>query len=143
VFQYFVIVGTNTAASRLAWSMARDFAFPFPEWFANVSPRFGIPVRALTGVLVIDLILGLIVLGSNYAFQAIVSCGGVCIQVGYVIPIIVLLIRGRKILPPHPNFDLGRFGLFINIVSISWSLLIITMMFFPMYVPIDLTSLGE
>ena len=136
-------MGTNTAASRLAWSMARDFAFPFSEWFAKVSTRFGIPVRALTGVLILDMILGLIVLGSDYAFQAIVSCGGVCIQIGYVIPIIILLVRGRKVLPPHPNFDLGRFGLVINVLSVGWSSLIITMLFFPMYVPIDLTSLGE
>ena len=123
--------------------MARDFAFPFSEWFAKVSTRFGIPVRALTGVLILDMILGLIVLGSDYAFQAIVSCGGVCIQIGYVIPIIIILVRGRKILPPHPNFDLGRFGLLINVLSVGWSSLIITMLFFPMYVPVDLTSLGE
>lgn len=120
-----------------------SFRISFSKWFATVSMRFEILVRTLTRVLIIDMNLGLIVLGSNYAFQAIVSCGGVCIQVGYVIPIIIVIIRGRGILPPYPNFDLGRFGICINTISIGWSLLIITTQFFPIYVPVDLTSLGE
>ena len=108
--------------------MARDTAFPFSSWFAKISDRFDIPLRTLTGVLVIDLILGLIVLGSDYGFQAVVSCGGICFQIGYTVPIVVLLIRGRKVLPPHPNFDLGRFGYAINIISVCWSSLIIVML---------------
>jgi choline transport protein len=126
--QYLVIVGTNTAASRLAWSMARDKAFPFSSWFARISDRFDIPLRTLTGVLVIDLLLGLIVLGSDYGFQSIVSCSGICFQIGYAVPIATVLIRGRKVLPPHPNFDLGRFGYAINCISVAWSLLIIMML---------------
>ena len=108
--------------------MARDKAFPFSSWFANISSRFGIPLRTLTAVLVIDLVLGLIVLGSNYGFQAIVSCGGICFQVGYSIPNMIVLVRGRKILPARPNFDLGVFGYAINIISVAWSLLIIVML---------------
>jgi choline transport protein len=125
---YLVIVGTNTASSRLAWSMARDSALPFSSYFSKISSKFGIPLRTLTGVLVIDLILGLIVLGSDYGFQAVVSCGGICFQVGYAIPILILLIRGRNVLPPHPNFDLGRFGYAINIISVCWAALIIVML---------------
>lgn len=108
--------------------MARDKAFPFSSWFAHISDRFEIPLRTLTGVLIIDFILGLIVLGSDYAFQSIVSCGGICFQLGYSIPIMVLLVRGRKVLPARPNFDLGRFGYAINIISVAWSLLIIVML---------------
>ena len=123
--------------------MARDRAFPFSSWFAKISDRFGIPLRTLTGILVIDLILGLIVLGSDYGFQSVVSCGGICFQIGYTVPIVVLLIRGRKVLPPHPNFDLGRFGYAINIISVAWSSMIIVMLFFPMYLPVNLANIGN
>jgi choline transport protein len=108
--------------------MARDKAFPFSSWFANISNRFGIPLRALTAVMIIDLVLGLIVLGSDYGFQAVVSCGGICFQVGYAIPIMILLVRGRKILPARPNFDLGIFGYAVKIISVGWSMLIIVML---------------
>jgi choline transport protein len=123
--------------------MARDRAFPFSSWFAKINDRFGIPLRTLTGVLVIDLVLGLIVLGSDYGFQSVVSCGGICFQIGYTVPIVVLLLRGRKVLPPHPNFDLGRFGYAINIISVAWSSLIIVMLFFPMYLPVNLANIGN
>lgn len=140
--KYFIVVGTNTAGSRLAWSMARDKAFPYSSYFSKVDKRFGIPLRAMIAILVIDLIIGLIVLGSDYAFQAIISGGGVTLQVGYVTPIIIVLIRGRKILPAHPNFDLGRWGYPINIASVCWSSLIIVMFSFPMYVPVNVVNIS-
>lgn len=133
---FFIIVGTNLAGSRLAWSMARDRAFPFSEYLAVVNKRFGIPLRAMLAIVVIDLVIGLIVLGSDLAFESIISGGGVTLQVGYVTPVIILLVRGRKILPPHPNFDLGKWGYPINVISVCWSLIIIVMYSFPMYVPI-------
>ena len=108
--------------------MARDKAFPFSSWFATINERFGVPLRTLTAVLIVDLLLGLIVLGSDFAFQSVVSCSGICFQVGYVIPILILLFRGRKVLPDRPNFDLGKFGYAINIISVGWSILIIVML---------------
>ncbi len=55
---FFIIVGTNNAGSRLAWSMARDKAFPYSEYFAHVSKRFHIPLRAMIAILVVDLFIG-------------------------------------------------------------------------------------
>ena len=63
-------------------------------------------------------------------FQAVVSCGGICFQIGFTVPIVVLLVQAWKILPPHPNFDLGRFGLVVNIASVLWSGLIIVMLLY-------------
>lgn len=123
-----MIIGQNTAASRLAWSMARDNALPFSPFFSKINKTFDIPLRTLTAVLIVDIILGLIVLGSDVAFQAIVSCGGICFQIGYVTPIIILLIRGRKILPARPNFDLGKYGYAVNILSVCWSLMMIVVL---------------
>ncbi|KAJ5762825.1 hypothetical protein N7533_001506 [Penicillium manginii] len=120
---FFVIVGTNNAGSRIVWSMARDKAFPYSEYLAQVSPRFGIPLRAIGFVVVVDLILGLIVLGSDLAFQSIISGGGLMLQVSYLVPVVIVLVRGRKTLPPRPHFDLGRWGYAINIFSIGATIL--------------------
>ncbi|OAL24488.1 hypothetical protein AYO20_10646 [Fonsecaea nubica] len=138
---FFIIVGTNNAGSRLAWSMARDKAFPYSDYFAHVSERFHIPLRAMIAILVVDLVIGLIVLGSDLAFQSIISGGGVTLQIGYVTPVIVVLVRGRKILPPRPHFDLGRWGYAVNIVSVCWSLLIIVMYLCPLYVPVTIPTI--
>ena len=53
---------------------------------------------------------------------------------------IVVLLRGRSILPSRPYFDLGRLGYFVNIVSVCWSLLVITMYLVPMYVPVTIAT---
>lgn len=55
---FFVIVGNNNACSRLAWSMARDRGLPFSDYFAVVSPRFNIPLRALFAVAGVYFIIG-------------------------------------------------------------------------------------
>lgn len=125
---YFVIVGTFTSSSRLAFSLARDSAFPFSTFFSRINSKLHIPLHSLSLVASLVMVLGLIVLGSDLAFQAIVSCGGICIQLGYMVPIVTLLVRGRNVLPARPNFDLGRFGYAINIASVAWSLLIIVML---------------
>lgn len=126
----------NTAGSRLAWSMARDRAFPFSNYFAHVSKRFTMPLRAMIGVIVINLLVGLLVLGSDLAFYAIISGGGVALQVSYCVPILCVVLRGRKHLPPRPHFDLGRWGYAINIVSLLWSIIVLLFYIFPQYVPV-------
>ena len=114
------------AGSRLAWSMARDRAFPYSAYFAKVNKTFGIPLRAMLAIVVIDLIigqrldnlprnsstdtkliLGLIVLGSDLAFESIISGGGVTLQIGYVTPVIVVCPSGAFspfILRSHVDF---------------------------------------
>ena len=57
---FFVIVGTNSAGSRIVWSMARDRAFPWSEYLAYVNPRLAIPLRAIGFVVIIDLMLGML-----------------------------------------------------------------------------------
>lgn len=133
---FFIIVGTNLAGSRLIWSMARDRGFPFSNYFSVVNKRLGIPLRAVGAVTGIMLLIGFIILGNDLAFQSIISGGGVTLQIAYLTPVLVVLIRGRKTLPPRPFFDLGRWGYPVNIISAGWSVLVIAMYVSPLYVPI-------
>lgn len=55
---FFIIVGTNNAGSRLLWSMARDKALPYSDYFAHVSTRFHIPLRCMVAILIVDLVIG-------------------------------------------------------------------------------------
>ncbi|KAI1608000.1 amino acid/polyamine transporter I [Exophiala viscosa] len=141
---YLIIVNMNTAGSRLAWSMARDRAFPFSNYFAHVSRRFTMPLRAMMAVIVINLLVGLLVLGSDLAFYAIISGGGVALQVSYCVPILCVVLRGRKHLPPRPHFDLGRWGYTVNILSLLWSVIVLLFYIFPQYVPVvgDLANMN-
>ncbi|KIW96236.1 uncharacterized protein Z519_03304 [Cladophialophora bantiana CBS 173.52] len=133
---YLIIVNMNTAGSRLAWSMARDRAFPYSDYFAQVNKRFQMPLRAMMAFIVLNLLTGLLVLGSSLAFYAIISGGGVALQVSYCVPILCVVLRGRQHLPPRPHFDLGRWGYTVNIAGLLWSIIVVLFYVFPQYVPV-------
>lgn len=69
------------------------------------------------------------------------SSGGTLLQIGYVVPVIVVLCRGRQVLPPRPHFDLGRWGYLVNGLSVGWALLTIVMFSFPLYVPVTIATI--
>lgn len=99
------------------------------------------------GLLKTVLSTGLISLGSDLAFYAIVSGSGVFFQLAYIAPIVAVrseisrvvfrkppnvnkfqvLIRGRQILPERKHFDLGRWATLINYISVGWALLVVAM----------------
>ncbi|KAF2166521.1 hypothetical protein M409DRAFT_23159 [Zasmidium cellare ATCC 36951] len=133
---YLIIVHTNTAGSRLAWRMAKDGGFPFAKFHSHNSKRFGTPLRPMFAVLFINAVAGTLVMGSDLAFWALISGGGITLQIAYAVPIICVVCRGREILPPRPYFDLGRWGYLINWVSLGWSVITLLFYSFPQYVPV-------
>lgn len=88
------------------------------------------------GFIVLNLLAGLLVLGSKLAFYAIISGGGVALQISYCVPILCVVLRGRQHLPPRPSFDLGRWGYSINIAALLWSIIVLLFYIFPQYVPV-------
>ncbi|KAL4993949.1 amino acid permease-domain-containing protein [Aspergillus recurvatus] len=120
VFLNFLIaVSVNVAGSRLAWGMARDQALPWSNFFFRINRKLETPLHSTLLVVAAELALGFVVFGSNYAFQAIVSMGNAAIQLGYLIPILVV---------PHP-LDVVFFLLALTITWTSCS--------FPLSVPIN------
>jgi choline transport protein len=57
------------------------------------------------------------------------------LQTSCALPQAILLWRGRHILPERP-FSLGRFGFAINLISVLWILLLDTLCFFPIEMPV-------
>ncbi|KAJ5995910.1 hypothetical protein N7481_002887 [Penicillium waksmanii] len=128
VINLFICMGLNTAASRLTWGMARDNALPFSNIFVQINHTLDTPLNTLILSGVAQLIIGVVVFGSDYAFQVIISIGLVAIQVGYLIPTFLIVVTGRKALPTPRAFNLGAAGWAINIFSVCWCLLISVML---------------
>ncbi len=61
-----------------------------------VDERLGVPVNSLALVTVVQMLLGLINLGSSSAFTAFVSVGVQALALAYGIPIGISLFCGRK-----------------------------------------------
>jgi choline transport protein len=132
-----------TSTSRTAWAFARDNGFPASEFFAEVSPTLKVPVRMILMVGFLQMLLGLIYLGSSTAFNAVLSMAILGMYASYISPIVVMLIYGRRRSAARVRgvgsgtFNLGpRWGPVINIAAIVW--LIIAMVFstFPTVQPV-------
>ncbi|CAG8888818.1 unnamed protein product [Penicillium egyptiacum] len=132
-----------TSTSRTAWAFARDSGLPASGFFAEVSPTLKVPVRMVLVVGFLQMLLGLIYLGSSTAFNAVLSMAILGMYASYVSPIVFMLIYGRRRSAAvarglgSGSFNLGpRWGPVVNIAAILW--LIIAMIFstFPTVQPV-------
>lgn len=116
-------VGCTTAASRCTWAFARDGAIPGFRWWKTVNKTLQIPLNAMMLSMTIQIVLGVINFGSTAAFNAFASVGVIFLTVSYAVPIAVSLFGGRKHVKKG-SFNLGRLGLFCNVVALCRSLLL-------------------
>ena len=92
----FCSISITVAASRCTWAFARDDAIPLARLWSKVDGRLGVPVYALLLTTVVQMLLGLIYLGSSSAFLAFVSVGVIALAVSYAIPIGISVVHRRK-----------------------------------------------
>ncbi|RDW80954.1 hypothetical protein BP5796_05652 [Coleophoma crateriformis] len=113
----------NLATSRALWAFARDQGLPFSSWIARVHPKLHVPANAILVTCGFVVVLSFIDIGSNIAFDAIVSLNVVSLMFTYMMSIgcvLVHRVRHPGSLPRSP-FSLGKWGVTVNIVGLSWS----------------------
>jgi amino acid transporter len=64
----------NISASRQTWAFARDKGLPFSGWLSQVNKKWQVPVNAVTFTCLFTVVLSLINIGSDVAFNASKSC---------------------------------------------------------------------
>ena len=86
-----------TAASRCTYAFARDGAIPGSRLWRKVDKRFDIPLWGLVLSTLVDCLLGLIYFGSSAAFNSFTGVATICLSTSYGLPILVSVLRKRKI----------------------------------------------
>ncbi|KFY50299.1 hypothetical protein V496_09408 [Pseudogymnoascus sp. VKM F-4515 (FW-2607)] len=122
-----------TSASRLLFAMARDRGIVFHKFFSHIQSGLNVPVHAILFCYFFNVCFGLLYLGPTVAFSAYVASCTIFLDISYAVPIIVLLIRGRKTLGEHQSertpFKMGkRWGLVVNVIALIY--LVVTSVFF-------------
>jgi LPXTG-motif cell wall-anchored protein len=156
----FAAIGILCASSRQTQAFARDRGIPFARFFAKESPRYGVPIPAITFTSVWVIIFGLIYLGSSSALNAILSSSVVMLQWSYCVPVVLLLIQGRGLLDRIANeeaenalrqagqdavettslsakrrYNMGKFGYLVNVWGVLFALFTSIFFLFPPEVP--------
>jgi len=130
----FCAIAITTAASHCTWAFSRDNALPLAGlWTRTIADR---PIYSLTLVTVIEMLLGLINLGSSSAFTAFASVGVIALAIGYLVPIAISLFTGRKEVA-HAKWNVGGLvGTAANIGAVAWILFELVLFSMPTALPV-------
>lgn len=147
---FFIFPGTIAffnglaSVSRLTWAFARDEGLPFSSFFAQVSPRHKIPLRALYLVCALIALIALINIGSQTAYTAVLSLASVTHLVSYIIPIFFVLLK--RIREPGTiewgPFHMGRWGIPVNIWALCYSIYCAIFNVFPEIMPVTAANMN-
>jgi len=131
-------VSFNLSTSRQTWAFARDQGLPFSRWIAHVDPKLQVPVNAVFVTCLITVLLSLINIGSNVAFNAIVSLNLVSLMITYTVSIGCVLYRRiyHPELLPAARWNMGKWGIPINAAGLIYSFFAFFWCFWPNGVPV-------
>ena len=142
VITLFCSISITVAASRTTWAFARDDAIPLARVWSKVSPQLGVPVFALVLVTIVQVLLGLINLGSTSAFTAFVSVGVMALQISYGIPIALSLWYKRAQVSQARWKLPSAIGTTANIVAICWISFETVLFSMPTVLPVTKVSMN-
>lgn len=109
---------------------------------AQVSPKLGVPVNALGLVTLVQMLLGLINLGSTSAFTAFVSVGVQALALAYAIPITISLLNKREQVL-KARWNLGRIiGPIVNVIALAWIGFELVLFSMPTALPVTATTMN-
>lgn len=137
----FCCISITTAASRTLWAFARDQAIPFSSiWSKLIGDQ--VPITALALLTVVQMLLGLVNLGSTSAFTAFASCGVIALAAAYAIVIAISLFTGRKAVSTARWRCPSLVGYFVNIMSIAWVAFQLVLFSMPAALPVTVASMN-
>ncbi|KAF2176150.1 putative amino acid transporter [Zopfia rhizophila CBS 207.26] len=123
------------AGSRIVWSFSESGGLPFRKWLSYVDPRYQVPTNAVILFSGVATIITTLTLGASTVLNGIYGAGGVCTALSYGLPL-ALIISQRHRLPERRYFNLGGFGLAMDIVALCWQIIIAIFVCFPLYLPV-------
>ncbi|KAH0154613.1 amino acid transporter, partial [Aureobasidium melanogenum] len=132
ILLFFTAINQVTTTSRQLFAFARDGGLPFSAFLGRVRPGMDIPLNACTVTVVLTVLISLIVIGSNTAFNVITSLSSVGLLTSYIICIGCMARKRimKEVLLPS-RFSLGRWGLAINLTAIIFLSFCWVLLFFP------------
>lgn len=138
VAQLFCGNAETAAASRMVFAFSRDGALPGSGLWRRVHARTGTPRNAVWLAVGAAALLAAPSLYSPTAYAAITSINVIGITPAYAIPI-YLRIKHRRQFRPGP-WNLGRWGVAVGAVAVSWVAFVTVLFCLPQTSPISVTS---
>lgn len=135
-------ISWNASTARQTFAFARDNGLPFSKWISHVNTSKQLPVNAIMLSCTITCLLALINIGSNAAFNAIISVQVVAIMLTYGVSISCVLYRrvSHPELIPKARWSLGRWGVAVNSIGLVYVTFIFFWSFWPNNIPVTVSN---
>jgi amino acid transporter len=122
------VLSLQAAASRLLHSFARDGMLPASAWLAKLSPRTQVPTRALIVASVIPMLICVVVFVLPDALVQVTSFAVLGIYVAFQAIVLAALRQRFKGWKPAGPFNLGAWGMIINIGALVYGIIAIILL---------------
>ena len=138
------LMGCVTSISRLVWAFARDNGMPFSGFLSHITPWNKCPTNSVIFIVICVSLLSLINIGSSTAFNALISLTTLGFYFSYAIPILMFAIRRFSASNPivFGPWKLGKLGLVVNIIAITFCIFLIIFLPFPAVLPVTGTNMN-
>ncbi|KAK4869883.1 hypothetical protein LT330_005607 [Penicillium expansum] len=130
-----VNLASIASVSRLTWAWARDGALP--RWFSYIDRKHNVPIRAVWLPVLVVMILACLNIADGAAFGAFVALGSIGLFVSYFIAISCMVHnRLQKHAAPLGNWNMGIWGLPVNVFALVYTAWVTVWLAFPSALPV-------
>jgi choline transport protein len=134
VMAVFGCVNNVATCSRQLFAFARDHGVPGSAFLSHVHPRWDIPLNSILVSFAVAIGLSMINIGSTVAFNSIASLGICALLSSYIISISCMFLKRWRNEPLLPcKFNLGKAGIWINGISVTYLVMALVFAFFPTF----------
>ncbi|CAL4959490.1 unnamed protein product [Urochloa decumbens] len=123
-----------TSNSRMGYAFSRDGAMPFSRVWHRVNKQ-EVPLNVVWLSVAVAFVMALTALGSQVAFQAMVSITTLGLYISYALPIVFRVTTARKSFVQGP-FHLGNYGVLVGSVAVFWVALVTVLFCLPVAYPV-------
>ncbi|KAJ9291629.1 hypothetical protein DTO021C3_986 [Paecilomyces variotii] len=140
--QFFTGCSAMLADTRMAYAFARDEALPFSHIWSKVNQYTHTPVNAVWFVVFFSVCLNCIAIGSTQTATAIFNATAPALDLSYISVILAHQIYKKRVKFIEGPFTLGKWGTPLNLIAITWVLLISVILFFPPSRPVTAANMN-
>ncbi|KAG8053965.1 hypothetical protein GUJ93_ZPchr0001g31574 [Zizania palustris] len=127
-------VASVTSNSRTAYAFSRDGAMPLSRVWYRVN-KHEVPINVVWLGVTVAFVMALTSLGSQVAFQAMISIATLGMYIAYALPVFFRVTTGRRSFVPGP-FHLGKYGVVVGWAGVAWVATVTVLFSLPVAYPV-------
>jgi amino acid transporter len=125
------VLSLQAAGSRLLYSSARDRMLPFSPWLSHMSERHAVPTNALLVACVVPILICLYVYTDPDQLPRVTAFAVLGIYIAFQAVVLAALRQRLKGWRPAGNWNLGRWGLVVNVLALGYGIMAIFLLLRP------------